>query len=139
MKKTIGNVFKRSVSLKSSPLYRGRHLSLQTPLALRKKRDTTRRRGRLRVAVSTVPDPTGSGRVDMLKSPVAAAQAAVATGAWVKSKHMYLVSDTWKCGTFSFIFTHPPEDSKIIIIKKSGLNRAYERQATRTILIRLRY
>ena len=26
----------------------------------------------------------------MLKSPVAAARAAVATGAWVESKHMYL-------------------------------------------------
>ena len=42
-----------------------------------------------------------------LTSPVAAARAAVATGAWVKSKHgMYL----WKCGSLSFIFTHPPED-----------------------------
>ena len=28
-----------------------------------------------------MPDPSGSGRVDMLTSPVAAAQAAVATGA----------------------------------------------------------
>ena len=38
------------------------------------------------------PDPSGSGRVDMLTSPVAAARAAVATGAWVKSKHdMYLI------------------------------------------------
>ena len=27
----------------------------------------------------------------MLTSPVAAARAAVATGAWVKSKHMYLI------------------------------------------------
>ena len=48
----------------------------------------------LRVAISTVPDPSGSGRVDMLASPVrvAAAQAVVATGAWVKSKHdMYLI------------------------------------------------
>ena len=33
-----------------------------------------------------MPDPSGSGRVDMLTSPVAAARAAVATGAWVKSK-----------------------------------------------------
>ena len=33
-----------------------------------------------------------SGRVDILTSPVAAARAAVATGAWVKSKHdMYLI------------------------------------------------
>ena len=32
-------------------------------------------------------DPSGSGRVDMLTSPVAAARAVVATGAWVKSKH----------------------------------------------------
>ena len=39
----------------------------------------------------TVPDPSGSGRVDMLTSPVAAARAAVATGVWVKSKHMYLI------------------------------------------------
>ena len=52
---------------------------------------TTRRRGHLRVAISTVPGPSGSARVDMLTSPVAAARAAVATGAWVKSKHMYLI------------------------------------------------
>ena len=45
---------------------------------------TTRRRGHLRVANSTVSDPSGSGRVDMLTGPVAAARA-VATGAWVKS------------------------------------------------------
>ena len=49
-----------------------------------------RRRGRLRVAISTVSDPSGSGRVDMLTSPVAAARA-VATGAWAKSKHIYLI------------------------------------------------
>ena len=41
---------------------------------------------------SAVPDPSGSGRVDMLTSPVAAARAADATGAWVKSKReMYLI------------------------------------------------
>ena len=41
---------------------------------------------------STVPDPSGSRRVDMLLRPVAAARAAVATGAWVKSKHdMHLI------------------------------------------------
>ena len=34
-----------------------------------------------RVAISTVPDLSGSGRVDMLTRPVAAARAAVATGA----------------------------------------------------------
>ena len=34
-----------------------------------------------------MPDPSGSGRFDMLTSPVAAARAAVETGAWVKSKH----------------------------------------------------
>ena len=44
------------------------------------------------MAISTVPDPSGSGGVDMLTSPVAAARAAVATGAWVKSKHdMHLI------------------------------------------------
>ena len=63
-------------------------------------------------ATGTVPDPSGSGRVDMLTSPVAAARAAVATGAWVESKHdMYLIH-TWKRGSSSFIFTHPPEDKK---------------------------
>ena len=35
-----------------------------------------------------------SGRIDMLTNPVAAARAAVATGAWVKSKHDMYVSDT---------------------------------------------
>ena len=34
-----------------------------------------------------------------------------ATGAWVESQHMYLIH-TWKCGSSSFIFTHPPEDEK---------------------------
>ena len=43
------------------------------------------------MAISTVTDPSGSGRVDMLTGPVAAARAVVATGAWVKSKHMYLI------------------------------------------------
>ena len=66
------------------------------------------------MAISTVPDPSGSGRVDMLTSPVAAARAVVATGAWVKSKHdMYQVSDTWKRWSLSIIFTHPPELKKI--------------------------
>ena len=46
------------------------------------------------VAISTVSDPSESGRVDMLTGPVAAARAAVATGAWVKSKQRH-VSDTW--------------------------------------------
>ena len=32
-------------------------------------------------------NPSGSGQVDMLAGPVAAARAVVATGAWVKSKH----------------------------------------------------
>ena len=44
------------------------------------------------MAISTVPNPSGSGRADMLTSPVSAARAAVATGAWVKSKHdIYLI------------------------------------------------
>ena len=43
------------------------------------------------MAISTVSDPSGSGRVDMLTGPVAAARAVVATGAWAKSKHMYLI------------------------------------------------
>ena len=43
------------------------------------------------MAISTVPDPSASGRVDMLTIPVAAARVAVATGARVKSKHIYLI------------------------------------------------
>ena len=43
------------------------------------------------MAISTVPDPSESGRVDMPTSPVAAARAAVSTGAWVKLEHMYLI------------------------------------------------
>ena len=43
------------------------------------------------MAIYTVPDPSGSGWVDILTSPAAAAQAAVSTGAWVESKHMYLI------------------------------------------------
>ena len=42
---------------------------------------TTRRRGHLRVAISTAPDISRSGRVDMLTRPVAESRAAVATGA----------------------------------------------------------
>ena len=47
----------------------------------------------------------------MLTRPVAAARAAVATGAsgYIDTRH---VSDTWKFGSLSFIFTHPPEDKK---------------------------
>ena len=56
--------------------------------------------------------PGISGRVDMLTSPVAAARAAVATGAWVESKHDTHLIHTWKCGSSSFIFTHPPEDEE---------------------------
>ena len=48
----------------------------------------------------------------MLTSPVAAARAAVATGAWVESRHDMYLTHTWKCGSSSFIFTHPPEDEK---------------------------
>ena len=60
------------------------------------------------MAISTVSDPSGSGRVDVLTDPVAATRAVVATGAWVKIETH--VSDTWKCGSLSFIFTHPLED-----------------------------
>ena len=43
-----------------------------------------------------------------------------ATGARVKSKHdMYLIPGTWKCGSLSFIFTHPPEDKKKQKTKKN--------------------
>ena len=72
-----------------------------------RKSHTTRsgRRGHVQVAISTAPDLSGSGRVDMLTLPVAAARAAVATGA----THMYLIRGSVGA---SFIFTHPPEDKK---------------------------
>ena len=64
-----------------------------------------------------MPDPSGSGRVDMLTTPVAAAQLAVATGPWVKSKHdMYLIRRS-----LGFIFAHPPEGEKKL--KKAGALR----------------
>ena len=56
---------------------------------------------RSRASRSRSSIPGISGRVDMITSPVPAARAAVATGAWVESKHdMYLihtrhVSDTY--------------------------------------------
>ena len=58
---------------------------LQSDSAVRfmRKPHTTQRRGHLRVAISTVSDASGSGRVDMLTGPVAAARADVATRAWV--------------------------------------------------------
>ena len=61
------------------------------------------------MAISTVPDLSGSGRVDMLTRLVAAARAPVATGAsgLIETRH---ASDTWKCGSLSFLFTHPLED-----------------------------
>ena len=47
----------------------------------------------------------------MLTGPVAAARAAAATGAWVKSKHgTYLIRES--VGALSFTFTHPQEDFK---------------------------
>ena len=70
-----------------------------------RKSHTTRRRGHLRMAMSTVPDPSRSGRIDMLTSPVAAALADVATGAWVKSNHdMFLIRGSV---SLSLIFAHP--------------------------------
>ena len=66
---------------------------------------------RLRLAISTAPDLSGSGRVDMLMRPVALARAAVASGASGETETRH-VSDTWKCGSLDYIFTHPPEDGK---------------------------
>ena len=50
---------------------------------------------RSRASRSRCSIPGISGRVDMITSPVPAARAAVATGGWVESKHMYLIH-TWK-------------------------------------------
>ena len=57
-----------------------------------RKFHTTRRRGHLRVVISSVLDLSGSGRGDMLMRPVVTARAAVATGALVKPKDdIYLI------------------------------------------------
>ena len=50
----------------------------------------------------------GSGRVNVLTRTVTAARDAVVTGA--SGQIETHVSDTCKCGSFSFIFTHPPKD-----------------------------
>ena len=59
--------------------------------------------------ISTSLGISGSGRVNMLTRNVPAARATVATGASGKI-YTDVVSDTWKCGSLSFIITHPPED-----------------------------
>ena len=72
----------------------------------------------------------------MLTSPVPAARAAVATGAWVESKHdMYLIH-TWKCRSSSFIFTHLPEDEKRKKRKANLVPGAVHARTQQTIQIR---
>ena len=63
----------------------------------------------IRVAIFTAPHLSGSGRVDMLACQVAAARAAVATGASgeIDTRH---VSDTWKCESSKLYLTHPLEE-----------------------------
>ena len=49
----------------------------------------------------------------MLTSPVPAARAAAATGAWVESKHdMYLIHAYVEVWELKLYFSHPPEDEK---------------------------
>ena len=66
------------------------------------------------LAISTAPDLSGSGRVDMPTRPVAAARAAVATGASgsIDTRDLFYTS---KCGSLTFIFSHPPEDEYMYI------------------------
>ena len=91
---------------------------------LKSNSHTTRRRGRLREAISTAPDLSGSGRVDMLTRPVAAARAAVATGASGEIEtHVY---DTWKCGSLRFVFTHPPEDFFFFYKREGFMHKYYQ-------------
>ena len=62
-------------------------------------------------------------------APVGLARAAVATGAWVTLTHNMLLFDTWKCGSISVTFTHPPEDYKKQKTKKCGKKSQYLFQA----------
>ena len=56
-------------------------------------------------------DGEGGSEGVVYKLVVAAARAVVATGAsgQIDARH---ISDTWKCGSLSSIFTHRPEDGK---------------------------
>ena len=56
-------------------------------------------------------DGEGGSEGVVYKLVVAAARAVVATGAsgQIDTRH---ISDTWKCGSLSSIFTHRPEDGK---------------------------
>ena len=71
------------------------------------------------MAISTVSDPSGSGRVDMLTGPVAAARAVAATGAWVKSKYMNLIRGS--VGAEAVFLPIRRRIIKIKIIKKEWL------------------
>ena len=73
---------------------------------------------------------------DMLTSPVAAARVAIATGAWVESKYDVYLIHTWKCGSSSFIFTHPPEDEKRKKRKAYLVHGAVHASTQQTIQIR---
>ena len=67
---------------------------------------------RSRASRSRCSIPGISGRVGMLTSPVPAARAAVATGAWVESKHdMYLIH-TSKCGSLALFLPIRPRMKK---------------------------
>ena len=56
------------------------------------------------MAISTAPDFSGSGRVDKLKRPVAAARVAVATGASGLNSHTTCIR--------YFVFIHPLDDKR---------------------------
>ena len=70
---------------------------------LLRKSHTTRRRGHLRVAISTAPHRSGLGRVDMLMRPVASGPRAKGYNRSVRYDTRH-VSDTWKCGSFKLCF-----------------------------------
>ena len=66
-------------------------------------------------------DGEGGSEGVVYKLVVAAARAVVATGAsgQIDTRH---ISDTWKCGSLSSIFTHRPEDGKKKMLVATGIS-----------------
>ena len=67
------------------------------------------------MAISTVPDPSGSGRVDMFTSPVQQGELLFQRERGLNRNTTCIVYiEVWEVKLY---FTHPPEDKKIKIKK----------------------
>ena len=95
-----------------APRRRGGHRRRPGLLVRRLRRCCSRRLPRLSHPRRRL-SPPGVPRRQLQAMPAVHLRAAVSTGASGKigTRH---ASDTWKCGSLTFIFTHPPEDKKLI-------------------------